>query len=113
MGEKLTIIAIHGNGGGAFRFQRVYDYLPVDIEFIAITLPGFDGLPPDENMVRMRHIADYLYGTIIEAKRPVIALGSGIGGALLLPGRPGPPSAWQQAPWALLWERLSGRWPAG
>jgi pimeloyl-ACP methyl ester carboxylesterase len=80
----LTIIAIHGNGGGAFRFQRVYEYLPADIEFRAMTLPGFDGIPADPSLRTMRHIADYLHGIIMEASHPVVALGSGIGAALLL-----------------------------
>ncbi|MCI0526848.1 MAG: hypothetical protein L0Y56_05270 [Nitrospira sp.] len=39
--SELTLIALHGNGGGAFRFERVKPYVPKDVDFQALTLPGF------------------------------------------------------------------------
>jgi pimeloyl-ACP methyl ester carboxylesterase len=80
----LTIIAIHGNGGGAFRFKAMLPFVPPDIRFKPITLPGFAEIPPDPRIKTMRDYADYLRTVITEESRPLVALGTGIGGALLL-----------------------------
>lgn len=34
----FTLIALHGNGGGAFRFARTAPYMPTHIQFVALTL---------------------------------------------------------------------------
>jgi pimeloyl-ACP methyl ester carboxylesterase len=80
----LTIIAIHGNGGGGFRFERVLPYMPEDVCLKPITLPGFADVPRNPKLRTMRDYADYLHSVIIEEARPVVALGTGIGGAILL-----------------------------
>ena len=46
-GKGLSIAAVHGNGGGAFRFSRLHRYLPDDVNLQAITLPGFADVPDD------------------------------------------------------------------
>jgi len=38
---SITVVAVHGNGGGAFRFERARPYLPPEIRFEPMTLPGF------------------------------------------------------------------------
>jgi hypothetical protein len=42
---KLTIVVLHGNGGGAFRFERVKPYLPAQVRFCAVRLSGFAKVP--------------------------------------------------------------------
>ncbi|HEX2619893.1 MAG TPA: alpha/beta hydrolase [Phototrophicaceae bacterium] len=82
--NQLRIVAIHGNGGGGFRFQWVYQYIPLGVKLQTVTLPGFAGVPADPNLQTMRDFADYLYGVITEGRRPVVALGTGTGGSMLL-----------------------------
>lgn len=79
-----TVIAIHGNGGGAFRFARVLPYLPSQIRFRALTLPGFDGRPPDPALCSPRDYAAWIRSECQSEPRPLILLGHGIGGALAL-----------------------------
>ncbi len=39
-------MAVHGNGGGGFRFERMRPFLPAEIDFHPVTLPGFGGSAP-------------------------------------------------------------------
>lgn len=80
----MTLIALHGNGGGAFRFERVKLYLPAEIRFRAITLPGFAGVPADPTLSSLRDYANYLQSILAAEPRPLILLGHGIGGSLAL-----------------------------
>jgi pimeloyl-ACP methyl ester carboxylesterase len=80
----VTIIAVHGNGGGGFRFARAQQQIPADVTFRAITLPGFADVPADPALRTLRDYAEHLHGVVTEETRPVILLGTGIGGSLLL-----------------------------
>jgi pimeloyl-ACP methyl ester carboxylesterase len=80
----LTIVALHGNGGGAFRFERVHPYIPVDIRFSAVTLPGFAQVPAQPQLNSLTAYAAYLKALIALEKRPLILLGHGIGGSIAL-----------------------------
>src|SRR5687767_12796165 len=82
--EKLIIIALHGNGGGAFRFERVKPFIAEDIDFRAITLPGFAGVGRDQNLRSLRDYALYLGRLIDDMPRPLVLLGHGIGGSIIL-----------------------------
>ena len=82
--NKLTIIALPGNGGGAFRFERVKPYIPIGVSFKAITLPGFAGVPRDLALQSLRDYAAYLHSLLTLEPRPLVLLGHGIGGALAL-----------------------------
>lgn len=80
----LTIVALHGNGGGGFRFERVKPYIPSEIRFEAITLPGFAGLPPDPSLRTLHDYAARIKAMIASESRPLILLGHGIGGSMAL-----------------------------
>lgn len=80
----LTLIALHGNGGGAFRFARCMPYMPPAIRFIAPTLDGFAEKPPDPTLRTLRDYAERLASMIADAPRPRVLLGHGIGGAFVL-----------------------------
>lgn len=84
MVTDISLIAVHGNGGGGFRFERIRPYLPSHIHFEAITLPGFASVPRDPQLCALEDYADYLR-TIVEAhSRPRLLLGTGIGGSMIL-----------------------------
>lgn len=82
--RPLTLVALHGNGGGAFRFERIKPHLPADISFQAVTLPGFANNPADPALHSLRDYANYLQSTLAAEPRPLIVLGHGIGGSLAL-----------------------------
>lgn len=82
--RTLTIVALHGNGGGAFRFDRVKPYMPNEVSFRAVTLPGFADVPRDPTLETMRDYAEDLYRLIAAEVRPLILLGHGIGGSITL-----------------------------
>src|SRR5687768_8164295 len=46
-GRVVTLVAVHGNGGGAHRFARVAPLMPPDVSMTAVTLPGFAAVPAD------------------------------------------------------------------
>jgi pimeloyl-ACP methyl ester carboxylesterase len=79
----ITVVAVHGNGGGASRFARLDPQLADDVELVALTLPGFGDLPADPNLKTMADYADRL-ATLLPAERPVVILGHGIGGSIAL-----------------------------
>lgn len=81
---SLTLVAVHGNGGGAFRFARAAPFVPAGVRLHAVTLPGFADRPADP---ALRVLADYgrwLAQALADVPRPRVGLGTGIGGTLLL-----------------------------
>ena len=79
-----TLVAVHGNGGGGFRFARAEEHMPEGIRFVAVTLPGFGGRAADP---ALRHLGDFseaLWGEIRDLPRPLVVLGHGIGGSIAL-----------------------------
>lgn len=82
--RAITLLAVHGNGGGAHRFARVEPLMPPDVRLVAVTLPGFAAVPADPSLRTLADFADYL-GTLLAAiPRPRIVLGHGIGGSMAL-----------------------------
>ncbi len=81
---SFTLLALHGNGGGGFRFARLTPYMPPDVRFEAITLPGFASTPPDPALQTVSDYADYVRGIVGQQTPPVILLGTGIGGSIIL-----------------------------
>lgn len=80
----VTVVAVHGNGGGAHRFSLVGPRMPADVRLVAVTLPGFARRPPDATL---RSLSDYaaLVASWVRAEpRPRVILGHGIGGSIAL-----------------------------
>lgn len=80
----ITVVAVHGNGGGGFRFARARDHVPGDVRFEAITLPGFGGRPADPALRDLPDYAEQLWREIEHLPRPLVVLGHGIGGSIAL-----------------------------
>ncbi len=80
----ITILALHGNGGGAFRFHRLPPYMPADVRLRALTLPGFAERPYDPNLHTLADYAQVVYCEIEQAPAPLVLLGTGIGGSIAL-----------------------------
>ncbi|MDJ0954866.1 MAG: alpha/beta fold hydrolase [Acidimicrobiia bacterium] len=79
-----TVVAIHGNGGGGFRFSRMRDHVPDDVRLEAITLPGFGGRAADPTLLTVTDYAEHLWHEIRDLPRPIVLLGHGIGGTIAL-----------------------------
>lgn len=84
MKPRFTLVAVHGNGGGGFRFHRVHDHIATDIRFEAVTLPGFGGRPRDPSLQDLTDYAEQLWSEISEFAGPIVVLGHGIGGSIAL-----------------------------
>jgi pimeloyl-ACP methyl ester carboxylesterase/phosphohistidine swiveling domain-containing protein len=80
----ITLVAVHGNGGGGFRFARVEPHVPDGIRFEAVTLPGFGGRPGDPSLHTLPDYAEALWREIEHLPRPIVVLGHGIGGSIAL-----------------------------
>ena len=81
---RLSLLALHGNGGGGFRFARLAPHLPGDLLFHAPTLPGFGGRPADPQLTSLAAYAQTLVAELDSLPRPRVLLGHGIGGSLAL-----------------------------
>ena len=102
MEQPVTIVAIHGNGGGSFRFSQLRPFLPPQMHFVAVTLPGFAAIPADPALQSVADYAQWLHQALkklpqqppgwwsqpgdvmLSAERPFILLGTGIGGSIAL-----------------------------
>lgn len=82
--RPFTLVAVHGNGGGGFRFARVAPYLPPEVHFVPVTLPGFADAPVDPGLKTLADYARHLGHLAAAQPAPVILLGTGIGGSIIL-----------------------------
>lgn len=83
--KPCTLVALHGNGGGAARFARVAPHWPEELRVEAPELPGF-GARGGEAVAHLT-MEDYAQEVVrfVEAcERPRVLLGHGIGGAFAL-----------------------------
>lgn len=80
----VSLIALHGNGGGGFRFERAKPHYPANVTFTAPTLPGFAGVPRDPALTTMADYARVLNEHVAAQPAPRVVLGTGIGGAIVL-----------------------------
>ncbi len=87
----ISVIAVHGNGGGAFRWERLP--LPLAdgsgpngerVELHGLTLPGFQGTPLPAGDISMATFTDAIVAEVEACPHPRVLLGHGIGGALAL-----------------------------
>jgi pimeloyl-ACP methyl ester carboxylesterase len=81
---SFTLMAIHGNGGGGFRFARMEPFIPAAVHFQAITLPGFANSPADPRLQTVADYAAHIQRLVQQQPAPVILLGTGIGGSIIL-----------------------------
>jgi pimeloyl-ACP methyl ester carboxylesterase len=79
----ITVVAVHGNGGGAFRFDRLKGHIPPGIDLQAITLPGFGRAPKNPSLRTISDYGDHLATVCRQFDHPVL-LGHGIGGSISL-----------------------------
>jgi pimeloyl-ACP methyl ester carboxylesterase len=77
-----ALVALHGDGGGAFQFARLPSFFSPAISFHAPSLPGFGGLARDPRIASLRDFADVLAGFLIDLDPPRILLGHGLGAAI-------------------------------
>lgn len=82
--EPMTIIAIHGNGGGGFRFSRLFQFMPEAVKLVAPTLPGFGDRPSDPSLTDLKRYAESIVEMVSNEAPPRILLGHGIGATILL-----------------------------
>ena len=80
----VTLVAVHGNGGGAHRFAWVVPLMPADVSLAAVTLPGFAAVPADPALRSLADFAGCLARLVEPLPRPRIILGHGIGGSIAL-----------------------------
>lgn len=80
-----TLIALHGNGGGGFRFSLAAPHFPETVDFRAPTLPGFANEPANPDLTSLKAYAQWLEEEVVQpAETPVVLLGHGIGGSVAL-----------------------------
>jgi pimeloyl-ACP methyl ester carboxylesterase len=80
----ITVIAVHGNGGGGFRFSMVADRMPKRIRFITPDLPGFGRAGRTTPLPSIRAYGEWLAEMVALTPGPRVVLGHGIGGAFVL-----------------------------
>lgn len=83
-GHVVTVVAVHGNGGGAFRFSLLPDELAPGVRLHAVTLPGFEGEPLPAGPLSMTTYTDALAKELAAIAGPRVVLGHGIGGSIAL-----------------------------
>jgi len=85
---SITVVAVHGNGGGGERFAAAARAMPTGTALEAPTLPGFSTRPRDPSLRVLSDYADHLAGELaaITARDGVapVLLGHGIGGSIAL-----------------------------
>ena len=81
---NFSITAIHGNGGGGFRFDLVRPLFPDNVNFHNPSLPGFDCNKKHTKKLTIKEYADWLADYISDIPRPNILMGHGLGGVFIL-----------------------------
>jgi surfactin synthase thioesterase subunit len=66
-----SLLALRGNGGDAFRFERARAHVPKDVRFRALTLPGFGDRLRDPSLRTLRDYADHLRNLLIREPPPI------------------------------------------
>ena len=79
-----TVIALHGNGGGAHRYARTAPHFDAGVALEALTLPGFAREPRDPAIRDLSGFAEHVAQAIASIPRPRMLLGHGIGGSIAL-----------------------------
>ena len=82
--QNISITAIHGNGGGGFRFDLARPLFPDNVNFHNPSLPGFDCNKKQTKKLTIKEYADWLADYISDVPRPNILMGHGLGGVFVL-----------------------------
>ena len=82
--NNFSITAIHGNGGGGFRFDLSKPLFPNNIKFYNPTLPGFDCNKTQKKTLTIKEYADWLADYLLDIPRPNFLMGHGLGGVFVL-----------------------------
>ncbi|MGY8761608.1 MAG: alpha/beta fold hydrolase, partial [Nitrospinaceae bacterium] len=82
--KQISIIALHGNGGGGFRFDLAKRLFPPNINFQNPTLPGFNSIGTLPSNYSMKNYAEWIENYIKDIKSPRILMGHGLGGVFVL-----------------------------
>ena len=82
--KEISIIALHGNGGGGFRFDLAKPFFPSNINFQNPTLPGFNSIGTLPTNYSMKDYAEWIENYIKDIKSPRILMGHGLGGVFVL-----------------------------
>ncbi len=80
----ITIVAIHGNGGGGFRWDRIPQPVAAGVVLRGPSLPGFSGRPLPAGKTTMTTFTDAVIEELESVQSPRILLGHGIGGAITI-----------------------------
>lgn len=79
MSSTFTLLAIHGRYAGALQFEKLKAFLPENISFQAIDLPGFGNVKDIQIKNKARDYSNYLHSVIAQLPQPVVLLGFDIG----------------------------------
>ena len=60
--QQISIIAIHGNGGGGFRFEIAKPLFSSNIDFLNPSLPGFNST--NNHQKYLRHYSTEIKGEL-------------------------------------------------
>ena len=82
--QNISITAIHGNGGGGFRFDLARPLFPNNINFYNPSLPGFNCNKTLSKKLTIKEYADWLADYLSDIPRPNILMGHGLGGVFVL-----------------------------
>jgi surfactin synthase thioesterase subunit len=82
--QQISIIAIHGNGGGGFRFEIAKPLFSSNINFLNPSLPGFNSTNNHSINLTMKQYAEWLANYIKDIESPRILMGHGLGGVFVL-----------------------------
>lgn len=83
-GIGVTVVALHGNGGGASRFSSVREHMTPDVCLRPVTLPGFGLRPADKRLDSAAGYAERLHDQLAGEPPPVVLLGHGVGASIAL-----------------------------
>ncbi|MBW3602771.1 MAG: alpha/beta hydrolase [Actinobacteria bacterium] len=83
-GKRVTVVALHGNGGGLSSFAPVREHMAADVRFRAVTLPGFGLRPRDKRLDGPAGYAGRLREQLVGEAPPLVLLGHGVGACIVL-----------------------------
>ena len=66
--KQISIIALHGNGGGGFRFDLAKPLFPENINFKTPTLPGFNSIGTLPSNYSMKNYAEWIENYLKDIK---------------------------------------------